>query len=96
MNGNMESSITHALNSSLETLGALSHVQRLGLLLSVCWVASNWLQQHQRKRVTGAPVHGYKSIFEPKYFLQARYNINARNIIASGYKKVCVRAPSDS
>lgn len=82
----MGSAITYSLDSYVERFSALSNVQKLALLLFACWVVSGLFQK--RKRVPNAPIHGYRSILEPKFVLQARFNVDARNIIASGYKKV--------
>lgn len=82
----MVSTITSSLDSYVERFGALSNVQKLALLLLACWVVSGLFQK--RRRVPNAPLHGYKSFWEPRLFLQIRFNVDARNIIASGYKKV--------
>ena len=39
-------------------------------------------------RVPGAPVHGYKSKWEPSLFLKWRYVFASNEIIAQGYRKV--------
>lgn len=38
-------------------------------------------------KVSGAPVHGYRSIFEPTLWLQIRFTTGAFDIVDSGYKK---------
>lgn len=82
----MGSTVTYSLSSYAERLSSLSNVQKLALLLFAVWAISGLFQK--RKKVPNAPIHGYRSILEPKFVLQARFNTDALNIISSGYKKV--------
>jgi hypothetical protein len=61
--------------------------------LTLAWFLIVWtflpLFQKEFPKVPAAPYHGYRWRFEPTWLLQARYILDARNIISSGYQKVC-------
>jgi hypothetical protein len=69
-------------------LDSLSYVQ-----FTFAWFLIVWtflpLFQKEFPKVPTAPYHGYRWWFEPTWLLQARYVLGARNIISSGYQKVC-------
>ncbi|KAF2198781.1 putative cytochrome P450 [Delitschia confertaspora ATCC 74209] len=66
-------------------LNSLTYSQFIGILFCAGIFFSQILSK--RPKVVNAPYHGYRSRFEPTFFVQSRYVLNAKNIIASGYKK---------
>ena len=88
----------HTRNASFSYLGhfsapvansmsSLTLFQAIVLFVCLFWAYSS-LQVSRRIRVPGAPVHGYRSWFEPTWVMNLRYAKDAQNIIISGYKKV--------
>jgi hypothetical protein len=71
-----------------EFLTTLSVWQGLILIACLYWGGSSF-SVHRRIRVPNAPIHGYKSWFEPTFLLELRYARDAHKIIYSGYEKVC-------
>lgn len=65
-----------------------SYIEKLILLLVLVSIISS-LPTKKSPKVHGAPVHGYRSIFEPTLWLQIRFTTGAYHIIESGYNKVC-------
>ncbi|RYP17317.1 hypothetical protein DL765_004608 [Monosporascus sp. GIB2] len=59
----------------------------LGSLLFIPSLTQKKIQVH------GAPVHGRRWWFEPTLWLQSRFTFGAREIVASGYKKVFKTRP---
>ncbi|POS72957.1 hypothetical protein DHEL01_v208647 [Diaporthe helianthi] len=57
------------------------------LLLGFVSIISSFPTKKSPK-VHGAPIHGYRSIFEPTLWLQIRFTKGAFDIIESGYKKL--------
>jgi hypothetical protein len=68
-------------------LTTLSAWQGLVLLVCLFWGVSS-LVLRRRITVANAPVHGYRSWFEPTFLMQMRYARDAHRIISSGYEKV--------
>lgn len=50
------------------------------------WIASKVFEE--RKIIPGAPTAGYKSMFEPTFWLQTRFITNANDILREGFQKV--------
>lgn len=73
------------LNSFFSTI---SYSQAALIVLCVAWALGPVLKS--RPGVTNAVYHGYRSWLEPTFLVQARYIISARDIISSGYHKVCI------
>ncbi|KAI0008538.1 cytochrome P450 [Xylariaceae sp. FL0662B] len=64
---------------------ATSYGQLIALLLIFSYILSFF--SPSCPRVTGSPVHGFRSWFEPTFLLKARFITGAANLIGSGYKK---------
>ena len=69
------------------TFADLSLPKTLGLLLLCTWFMSLALGS---RKLPNAPVLGYRSIYEPTWFLQARFFTHTRAIVNEAYKKVSV------
>ncbi|ROW08498.1 hypothetical protein VMCG_03255 [Cytospora schulzeri] len=71
----------------LEYLSTATYAELAALLVGFFSILSLF---HTTKSPTvpGAPVHGYRSIFEPTFWLQIRFTTSAYDIIDSGYKKL--------
>ncbi|KAI1127654.1 cytochrome P450 [Nemania abortiva] len=64
-----------------------TNLEILAVSIGVYFVVAYFLPKRS-PTVAGAPVHGYRSIFEPTLWLQIRFTTNAYSIIDSGYKKL--------
>ena len=66
---------------------SLDAYQQFLLAFVVFWAFTSLISK--RPKASNAVYHGYRSWLEPTFLVQARYIVNARNIISSGYQKVC-------
>ena len=69
-----------------EVASSLSGPQLFGIVLAALILLSSFA--NRKPYVTGAPVHGRHWWWEPTLWLQSRFTFGARDIVASGYKKV--------
>lgn len=71
-----------------EVASSLTGAQLFGIVLGALILLSSFAQK--KPYVSGAPVHGRQWWWEPTLWLQSRFTFGARDIVASGYKKVGV------
>ena len=57
-------------------------------LLGLCWIYA-YVSDKKYPMVAGAPVHGYRSNYEPSFLLKNRTYTGFYDILSSGYKIVC-------
>jgi hypothetical protein len=69
-----------------KSLEALSYANIAAILCTVCWLSTILLQK--KPGLANAPVHGYRSMFEPSLLLRARFITGARDVIMTGYERV--------
>lgn len=50
------------------------------------------LNRSRDVNIRNVPIHGHKSAIEPTMLLQSRFVMGAKDVIASGYKKVYTHA----
>lgn len=77
-------------NTVAAFLAPFSYAQIVTFVLCVAWALGPIIRK--RPGVTNAAYHGYRSWLEPTFLVQARYIVHARDIISSGYQKVCIGA----
>ena len=76
-----------ARETIMTLLDSVSFSQLIIFILCTAWAVGPVIRK--RPAVTNAVYHGYRSWLEPTFLVQARYIVFARDIISSGYRKVC-------
>ena len=87
--GTMNAESVHVLKSRVVDYLQAATVRELATLFVGFLFVVSFLTKKGSPRISGAPVHGYRSFFEPTLWLQIRFTTSGYSIIESGYNKVC-------
>lgn len=67
-------------------LQSASYAELAAIAIGLLWLSSFLGPKHPT--VPGAKVFGYRSFFEPTFFVQVRFVFSAHDIITNAYEKV--------
>ena len=71
----------------IDYLHSASYAELAAIAVGLLWLSSFFGPKHPT--VPGAKVFGYRSFFEPTFFVQVRFVFSAHDIISNAYEKVC-------